>query len=69
MAIMVSTRLWLGAVVSTQRDSALVAQLAQLVRRWDKRLALLITFDGFAAYLSGMVGSENLPALSAALRH
>lgn len=50
MAIMVSTRLWLGAVVSTHRDSALIAQLAQLVRRWAKHLALLITFDGFAAY-------------------
>jgi len=50
MAIMVSTRLWLGAVVSTHRDSQLIGQLAQLVRRWAQQLALFVTFDGFAAY-------------------
>ena len=50
MAVMVSTRVWLGAVVSAHRDSTLIAQLAQLVRRWAKMLALFITFDGFAAY-------------------
>jgi hypothetical protein len=50
MALMVSTRLWLGAVVSTHRDSDLIAHLARLVRRWAQHMALLITFDGFAAY-------------------
>ena len=50
MAIMVGTRLWLGAVVSAQRDSRLISRLAHLVRRWAQRLALLIVFDGFAAY-------------------
>lgn len=50
MAIMVSTRLWLGAVVSVKRDRALIGSLAALVRRWAKKVALYITFDGFAAY-------------------
>ena len=50
MALMVSSRLWLGAVVSPHRDSHLIGQLAQLVRRWAQQVALLITFDGLAAY-------------------
>lgn len=47
---MVSTRLWLGAVVSQNRDRDLIRGLAELVRRWAKQAALYITFDGFAAY-------------------
>jgi transposase-like protein len=50
MAIMVSTRLWLGAVVSPQRDRDLIGNLAALVRRWAQKVGLYITFDGFAAY-------------------
>lgn len=50
MAIMVSTRLWLGAVVSAQRDSQLIGRLAVLVRHWAQKVALYITFDGLAAY-------------------
>lgn len=50
MAIMVSTRLWLGAVVSEQRDSHLIGKLAVLVRRWAQKVALYITVDGLAAY-------------------
>ncbi len=49
MAIMVSSRLWLGAVVSVHRDSDLIDRLAQLVRRWAQKVALFIAFDGFAA--------------------
>jgi hypothetical protein len=50
MAIMVGTRLWLGAVISPRRDVPLIAALAKLVRRWAKKVALYITFDGFSAY-------------------
>ncbi len=50
MAIMVSTRLWLGAVVSQQRDRHLIGALAVLVRRWARKVALYITFDGLASY-------------------
>jgi hypothetical protein len=50
MAIMVSTRLWLGAIVSPRRDRDLIGNLAALVRCWARKVALYITFDGFAAY-------------------
>lgn len=50
MAIMVASRLWLGAVVSPTRDRKLIERLAQLVRRWAKQVALSITFDGFGPY-------------------
>lgn len=50
MALMVHTRLWLGAVVSPSRDAELIRALAGLVRRWAKHLALYVTFDGLAAY-------------------
>ena len=50
MVLMVGTRLWLGAVVSAKRDSQLIERLACLVRRWAEKVALFITFDGFAAY-------------------
>jgi transposase-like protein len=50
MAIMVSTRLWLGAVVSEHRDGQLIGNLAALVRRWAQKVAVYITFDGFSAY-------------------
>jgi len=50
MAIMVSSRLWLGAVVSVHRDSDLISRLAKLVRRWAQKVALFIAFDGLAAY-------------------
>lgn len=50
MAVMVGTRLWLGAVVSPRRDAALIATLAKLVRCWTQKVALYISFDGFSAY-------------------
>ncbi|MHB8628662.1 MAG: IS1 family transposase [Aggregatilineales bacterium] len=50
MALMVGTRLWLGATISAQRDKQLIDRLASLVRRWALRLPLFITFDGFGAY-------------------
>jgi len=50
MAIMVSTRLWLGAVISPNRDKPLIDRLAVLVRRWALPLPLFISFDGLSAY-------------------
>ncbi len=51
MALMVSTRLWLGGVVSPQRDRTLADRLLQHVRAcclpWR---ALLVCTDGWAAY-------------------
>jgi len=50
MALMVHTRLWLGATVSERRDKRLIGQLTALVRRWALHLPLFISFDGFGAY-------------------
>jgi transposase-like protein len=50
MAIMVSTRLWLGGTVSRQRDLALIHRLAQLIWRCASVAPLLLICDGFASY-------------------
>ena len=50
MALMVSTRLWLGGTVSRQRDGALVHRLAQLIWRCAIVAPLLLVTDGFASY-------------------
>ena len=49
MALMVSTRLWLGGVVSAQRDTGLIRQLADRVRACARPGALLVAVDGLAA--------------------
>jgi len=49
MALMVSTRLWLGGVVSAQRDKGLMRQLADRVRACARPGALLVAVDGLAA--------------------
>jgi transposase-like protein len=73
MAIVVSTRLWLGGVVSPTRDSQLACRLMALVRACAKRLCdVLICVDGWTAYpkailrtfrerhLTGRVGRPRL---------
>lgn len=51
MALMVSTRLWLGGVVSRDRDHHLAKDLMQLVAGCAKTLSeVLILTDGWAAY-------------------
>jgi transposase-like protein len=52
MAIMVSTRLWLGGAVSAHRDSALIEQLIRRVKRCASALggAILFCTDGLASY-------------------
>src|SRR5258708_28080329 len=51
LAIMVSTRLWLGGVVSRTRDSCLADRLLQQVRACSQAAcALLVCTDGWAAY-------------------
>jgi IS1 family transposase len=56
MAIMVSTRLWLGGVASERRDRNLAETLLQLVRRaasvWG---VVLVTTDGWRAYPHAIV--------------
>jgi hypothetical protein len=50
MAIAVGSRLWLGAAVSPQRDTALIDRIAAIVRAWALPEPLVVAFDGFAAY-------------------
>ena len=50
MAIEVRTRLWLGAVLSPQRDLNLLVRLMQAVRRCALCEALLICVDGLRSY-------------------
>ena len=50
MAIMVSTRLWLGGVVSTRRDRRLIRSLADRIRGIALCRPLLLAVDGLASY-------------------
>jgi hypothetical protein len=51
MAIMVSTRLWLGGVVSEHRDRKLADRLLEMVKACCQPLcALLVLTDGWSAY-------------------
>jgi hypothetical protein len=50
MAMMVGSRLWLGAVCRPERDKTLARQIITLVYNWAKHAPLLISFDGWSAY-------------------
>ncbi len=51
LSLMVSTRLWLGGVVSLHRDRKLADELLQQVRACCRPLqAILVSTDGWAAY-------------------
>ena len=52
MAMMVSTRLWLGGAVSANRDTRLLQKMAQQVRRIALCRPLLIAVDGLNTYRS-----------------
>ena len=51
MAIMVKTRLWLGAVISVHTDMALITQLMQKVRASAMIGEILICTDGLVSYI------------------
>lgn len=51
MALLVSTRLWLGGAVSRRRDGALIAHLLCWVKACALPAPLLVCVDGFAAYV------------------
>ena len=51
MAMMVSTRLWLGGVISTRRDQALITRLVSLVAACALVAPLLLVVDGFSSYI------------------
>lgn len=51
MALMVSTRLWLGGVVSERRDMRLAQRLASQIRRIALDQPLLLAVDGWKSYV------------------
>jgi hypothetical protein len=51
LALMVSTRLWLGGAVGRTRDAALIARVLTWVKACALPAPLLVCVDGFAAYL------------------
>jgi transposase-like protein len=65
LAVMVSTRLWLGGTVSNTRDSALITRLVEQVRACASALTLGLLFctDGLKTYISaiGLVFREPVP--------
>ncbi len=52
MALAVPTRLWLGGVISAQRDRHLIRALVQQVRASAVTLAILVCVDGLASYIT-----------------
>ncbi len=52
MAVMVSTRLWLGGAISPSRDTALIQRVVGLVRACaSPEFALLVATDGLVTYV------------------
>lgn len=51
LAMMVSTRLWLGGAISTRRDQALIQQLADQIRAVALCRPLLLSVDGLSSYV------------------
>ena len=51
MALMVSTRLWLGGVVSERRDMRLARQSASHIRQIALERPLLLAVDGWQSYV------------------
>jgi transposase-like protein len=54
MAIMVSTRLWLGGAIARKRDEHLILGLMQIVRQCALARPLLICVDGFITYVQAV---------------
>jgi hypothetical protein len=54
MALQVSTRLWLGGVISAQRDRDLIGALVQKIRACALRRPLLVCMDGLATYVKAI---------------
>jgi transposase-like protein len=52
MAMAVPSRLWLGGVLSPQRDRALITALVEQVRACARSLAILVCVDGLASYVT-----------------
>ena len=61
MALMVSTRLWLGGVISARRDTALITQLVAKVRGMALCRPLLLAVDGLVSYVGAFQAAFRSP--------
>ena len=61
MAIMVSTRLWLGAIVSESRDERMIRELVGLIRASALARPLLICVDGLRSYVTAIQAAFRSP--------
>lgn len=61
MALQVSTRLWLGGVVSVQRDKHLIASLVAKVKACALYGPLLLVTDGLKSYVSAWQNAFRSP--------
>ncbi len=54
MAVMVPARLWLGGVISPQRDKALIRQVVATIRACALPRPLLLAVDGLSSYVGAI---------------
>ena len=64
MAIAVSTRLWLGGVLSSNRDAKLITHLIEQVRNCALYRPLLFCVDGLVTYVSAIQKVFAIPILN-----
>ena len=55
MALAVPSRLWLGGVLSPQRDLTLITTLVQMVRSCARTTTLLVCVDGLSSYVTAFL--------------
>ena len=61
LAIMVSTRLWLGGVISERRDKGFIEALAAKVRKVARCRPLLLAVDGLVTYVGAFQRAFRSP--------
>jgi transposase-like protein len=61
MALAVPSRLWLGGVISPQRDGSLIRRLVERVRACARRLDMLVCVDGLSSYVTAFRRGFRLP--------
>ena len=61
LAMMVSTRLWLGGVLSPKRDTNLIEQLVAKIRQVALCRELLLAVDGLASYVKAFQKAFRSP--------
>lgn len=55
MALAIPFRLWLGGVISPNRDLVLITKVAQMVRACAGSLAILVCVDGLVSYVTAFL--------------